>query len=135
MRFSQANAISLCAVLGVMVPPGAMAADAPALGSIVVSPATGPALLHVTGTVPGARQLQAVVYVTYAPDLPTVMLSRRPLATDGAGHFDAILSMAPATLPGALITVVVQTAAAVPVARGSITIVDPNVFLPAHDAP
>jgi len=64
-------------------------------------------------------------------------VTKRPgsLATDGAGHFDAILSMAPATLPGALITVVVQTAAAVPVARGSITIVDPNVFLPAHDAP
>jgi hypothetical protein len=73
--------------------------------------------------------------VTYAPDLPTVYLSRRPLATDGAGHFDAILPMAPATMPGALITVVVQTAAAVPVARGSITIVDPNVFLPARNAP
>jgi hypothetical protein len=136
MRFSNAIPSTLIAAFGALVPIGACAAGSPATNvSLDVTTSDGPRAVRVTGVVAGAQHLQAVLYASFAPDLPVVFLNRRPLATDATGHFDAIISIAPANLPGAIVTVIVQTAAAVPVARASIVIIDPNVFLPAHNAP
>jgi hypothetical protein len=135
MRFSNVVPISLVALLGVTLtaPSGVRAADPPPGSSpISIAAADGPSAIHVSGVAPGAHQLMALLYANFAPDLPTVFLSRRPLVTDAAGRFDAIVPIAPAYFPGTIITVIVQTSAAVLVARGSLIIADPSFLLPAH---
>jgi len=103
MRSFKAYSTSLVAVLGVLITAG-----------------TGPDTVRVSGAFAGEHQLQAVLYATFAPDLPNVLLSRRKLVTDAAGAFDATIPFAPAYFSGAIITVIVQTAAAVPLGSGSI---------------
>jgi hypothetical protein len=125
MRLRNTFSITLVAALGLLAE-----APAPVAGVTVVA-GTGPDSVRVSGTFAGAHQLQAVLYATFAPDLPNVLLSRRALVTDAGGHFDVAIPLAPAYMTGAIITVIVQTSAAVPLGRGSYTITDPNDRTPA----
>jgi hypothetical protein len=121
------NPILLVALLAAVVPTGALASVAPATGIPVRVTVTGPEMIRLTGAANGGMPaLQAVLYAAFGPDLPTVFLRRQPLTTDAAGNFDATVSIAPAFFSGAIITVLVQTSAAVTVGRGSITIADPT---------
>ena len=114
--------ISLVATLAVLVPFATIAAEPQATNAtITVSPAERPDAVRVSGTVAGERHLQAVLYATFDPQVPRVFLSRQPLSTDADGHFDATIPIAPAFFTGTLITVIVQTATAVSVGGGSIT--------------
>jgi hypothetical protein len=135
MRFSNAYRISLVAVLGALIPTGmSAAAPLPTSPPINVSAAARPDAVRVSGTIAGAPQLQAVLYATFAPELPTVLVSRRPLKTDAGGHFDATISIAPAFFSGTIITVIVQTAAGALVGQSSITITDPPAAGPTPTA-
>lgn len=132
MRLKHWVQASLGATLGAVLPITAMAAGSPALS---VTQVVGKEAVHVTGFVPGARQLQAVLYAHFSKDLPTVLLSRRPLATDANGNFSTTLPIASAYFRGATVTVVVQSSSAVPLAQGSVSIAAPNVPAPADELP
>ena len=121
MRFRNAVPASFAVLLAAFVPSGTIAADqmtpgAPAAISVI---AVRPDAVRVVGTIPGAHQLSAVLSAALAPDLPVVLIDRRPLATDAGGHFDAILPVAPAFFTGAIIIVAVETTGGVRVALGS----------------
>jgi hypothetical protein len=60
-----------------------------------------------------------VLYATFDPGIPRVFLGRQALSTDAGGHFDATISVAPAFFTGTVITVIVQTTAAVSVAESA----------------
>jgi hypothetical protein len=120
MRLRSLYPISLVAALAVFVPFGTIAAGPATNATITVSAAKRPDAVRVSGTVAGAHQLQAVLYATFDPEIPRVFLSRQPLATDTDGHFDAVISIAPAFFTGTVITVIVQTATAVSVGLGSL---------------
>lgn len=127
MRFKVLLTAALGATLGASIPIWAPAADVPPIGALSVSTVTGAKTVRVSGTVAGEHQLQAVVYATFSPDVPTVFLSRQPLTTDDKGWFSTTLPIAPAYFRGTIITVVVQSPAAVPLAEGSTVIGEPIV--------
>lgn len=138
MRLSNWFQASLGAALGALIPLGTMAAGAPAGGTpatLDVSAAVGKEAVRVSGTAPGAHQLQAVLYAKFSQDLPTVLLSRRPLATDAGGRFSATLPIASAFFRGSIITVVVQSSSSVPLAQGSYTVAAPNAPAPPDELP
>jgi hypothetical protein len=128
----------LIVLLGALIPIGTMAAGLPAGGSIAalnVSAAVGQEAARVSGTLPGTGRLQAVLYAQVSADLPTVLLNRRPLATDANGRFNATFPIAPMYFQGAVITVVVQSPSGTPLARGAFTVGPPNVAGPADVLP
>lgn len=131
MRLRNWVQASLGATLGALIPIGTMAAGSPALS---VTQVVGREAVHVTGSVPGAH-LQAVLYAKFSQDVPSVLLSRRPLATDANGNFSTTLPIAPAYFRGAIVTVVVQSSSAVPLAQGSVSVAAPNVPAPADELP
>jgi hypothetical protein len=126
MRFVRTSQIALF-VLGAIIPSAllsstASAADVP----IDVSTAIGPRAIHIAGTVGGAQRLRAVLYATFSPDLPIVLLTQRTLTADGNGHFDATIPIAPAYFPGAVISVIVQSSSGSFIGQGSVTIPTPS---------
>jgi hypothetical protein len=128
MRLRNAGPAWLLAIAGSFIPTGASAVGpSAALAPVAVFAATGAKAVRVTGTLTGARPFQVVLYATFAPDLPVVLLGRRPLPADADGHFDAIVPIAPAYFVGTSITVVVQTAAGVSIASGSVTLPEPSI--------
>jgi hypothetical protein len=135
MRFSNALAITMLA-LGVFIPTG-MNADVPSASDlpIDVSATAGPAAIRAVGTVAGAAPFRAAVYAAFAPEIPTVLLTRRVLKTDAGGHFDTTFPIAPAYFHGAIITVIVQTANGVVAGRGTTTIEDPTLAAPVRGEP
>jgi hypothetical protein len=126
MRFRNGLPASLIVALGAFVPSGTIAAG-PSMSGINVSAVDGASAVHVWGSVPGTRQLQAVLYAKFSPDLPTVLLTRRPIRADANGAVDATIPFAPADFTGAIITVIVQTPAGVAVGSGSIVLGAPIV--------
>jgi hypothetical protein len=126
MRFVRTSQIALF-VLGTVIPSTmvsstASAADVP----IDVSTAIGPRAIHVAGTVGGAQRLRAVLYATFSPDLPIVLLTQRTLTTDARGHFDATIPIAPAYYSGTIISVIVQSSSGSFIGQGSVTIPTPS---------
>jgi hypothetical protein len=126
MRFRNGLPASLIAMFAAFIPSGTIAAGAAPSG-LNISAEDGSSAVHVWGTVTGTRQLQAVLYAKFSPDLPTVLLTRRPIGADANGTVDATIPFAPADFTGAIITVIVQTPAGVPVGRGSIVLGAPIV--------
>ena len=72
-----------------------------------------------------------MLYATFAPDVPVVLLTRKPLPTDGDGHFDTTFPIAPAFMTGTVITVVVQTSTSVSLGRASVAVPAPSAPQPA----
>jgi hypothetical protein len=134
MRLTNSIPIYLGVAMGALIPIGTLAAG-DTLAALNVSPVVGKEAVYISGTAAAALQLQAVLYAKVSQDLPTVLLSRRPLTTDADGKFSATLPIAPAYFRGSIITVVVQSQSAVPIARGSVTIGAPNVPAPADQLP
>jgi len=126
MRLQNAFPVSLLALLAALVAVGLPAAAQPVNVALIRVTAAGPDAVRVAGTIAGAHQLEAVLYVRFAPELPNVFLTRRPIVTDAGGNFDAIVAIAPAYYTGAIVTVDAQTSAAVTVGRGTMTIADPS---------
>jgi hypothetical protein len=127
MRFSNAYPGSFIAVVTLIL-IGTMAAVPEATSSPVdVSAVAGAAAVRVSGTAAGSQRLQAVLYATFAPELPIVLLNRKPLTADAAGRFAATIPIAPAYFNGSIVTVIVQTVTGVIMGRGSIRIADPIV--------
>lgn len=138
MRLRNWFQASLGAALGALIPIATTAAGVPAAGSVAalnVSNVVGAEAVRVSGTAPGAHQLQAVLYAKFSQDLPTVLLSRRPITTDANGQFSTTLSIASAYFRNAIVTVVLQSQSAVPIAQGSVTIVAPNAPAPPDELP
>lgn len=132
MRFSNAYPVWLMPIATLLL-IGTMAAVPVATSSPVdVSAVSGTAAVRISGTVAGTPQLQALLYAEFASELPIVLLNRKPLVTDAAGHFDTTISIAPAYFNGAIITVIVQTTTGVFVGRGSVKVAKFVGAAPAH---
>jgi hypothetical protein len=127
MRSMNAYVIPVMLTFIACVATASNAATVASLPSIDVSPARGAQAIRISGTVPGAHRLSAVLYADFSADTPDVLLSRTPLPVDGNGHFNAIISVAPAYFDGAVVTVIVKNEASIAVAHGSMTIVVPYV--------
>ncbi|HTD33746.1 MAG TPA: hypothetical protein VK665_08815 [Candidatus Elarobacter sp.] len=128
--FAAAAALAICA------PAGAQSADT-ATGRITLAAtrAVGTESVHITGTAPASRPLEASLYATFSRDLPTVLLSRRPVATDATGRYDATLPIAPGFFRNAIVTIVVDAVPAGAGARATITVGPPNNPAPPDDIP
>jgi hypothetical protein len=127
----------LAAMAALGAPVAAQNATAPPVTGITLTAtrAVGSEAVHVTGTAPAARPLEAAMYARFSQDLPTVLLSRRIVSTDAAGRYDATLSIAPAYFRGAIVIVVVR---AIPDGAGvsaTTTVATPNVPAPPDNLP
>ena len=132
MRFSNAYPVWLMPI-ATLILIGTMAVVPAATSSPVeVSAVSGASAVRISGTVVGTQQLQAVVYADFAPELPIVLLNRRPLVTDAAGHFEATIPIAPAYFNGTIISVIVQTTTGVFIGRGSLRVARPLAAATDH---
>jgi hypothetical protein len=126
--------IATMAVLGAHIP--AHAADAQVTSiTLAATRAAGAEAVRITGKAPASQPLEASVYATFSEDLATVLLSRRAVATDADGRYDAALSISPAFFRNAIVTVVVRSLPAGPGARAAVTIAAPNLHVPPDDIP
>jgi hypothetical protein len=82
--------------------------------------------VHVSGTFPGERFLQAVVYADLAPEVPLVFVRRQSLFVDVHGRIDTTISVAPAYFVGSRLTVVIETLENAPLGRASIALSPPS---------
>lgn len=128
---------AVLAVTLALIPTGAFAAGSAGdvAGGLDISAVHGKEAVRISGTAPGAHLLQAAVYAKFSQDLPTVLLSRRPVTADADGRYSTTLPVASAYFRGAIVTVVVQTPAGVRIARGSLTLAAPNGPAPADEMP
>jgi hypothetical protein len=124
------------AMIALGSPAGAQSTGAQAAGvTLTATRVVGSQSVRITGTAPAARPLDVALYGTYSRDLPTVLLSRRSIATDAAGRYDATLSIAPGFFRNSILTVVVDSVPAGSGARATITVQPPNVPAPPDDIP
>lgn len=127
--FAAAAALALCAPVGAQ-PDGVVSGI-----TVKATRAVGTESVHITGTAPASRPLEASLYATFSRDLPTVLLSRRPVATDATGRYDATLPIAPGFFRNAIVTVVVDAVPAGAGARATIIVGPPNNPAPPDDIP
>ncbi|MEA2721562.1 MAG: hypothetical protein QOJ39_3426 [Candidatus Eremiobacteraeota bacterium] len=126
--------VAAMAVFGAAIP--AHSADAPVIGiTLAATRAAGAEAVRITGKAPASQPLEASLYATFSQDLPTVLLSRRPVQTDADGRYDAALPLAPAFFRNAIVTVVVRSLPAGPGVRATVTIAAPNAHVPPDDIP
>jgi hypothetical protein len=131
MRSRSGYPIPLITVVTLILIATMAAAPVATSAPIDVAVTPGSAAVHISGTAAaGIAQLQAVVYATFAAELPIVLIRRTTLSTDAAGRFEATIPIAPAYFDGTLITVIVQTTTGVLVGRGSIKLADPGGTMP-----
>ena len=124
----------LSAALFTFIPISAMSAGESQNGAAVtssISTLAGAAAVRVSGTILGPHNVQAVMYATFAPELPRVLLGRYPLTTGADGSFTITLPTAPAYFQGATIKVVVQSLSAVPLASATSQTGEPAVPVPS----
>jgi hypothetical protein len=125
---------ALAAVLAAQIP--AHRADAQVTSiTLAATRAAGAEAVRITGKAPASQPLEATLYASFSQDLPTVLLSRRPVRTDADGRYDAALPIAPAYFRNAVVTVVVRSLTAGSDARATITIGAPNLPAPPDGIP
>jgi activator of HSP90 ATPase len=103
--------------------------------TLTVAPATGTEGVRISGTAPAGQPLEAALYARFSEDLPTVLLSRHRVSADSSGRYDAVLPIAPAYFRGAVVSVVVRSVPAGPLARASLVVGAPNVPAPPDELP
>lgn len=139
MRHSSTFSIAFVAAAATLFVPFGMfraeAQPAPSAISVTATRAVGTEAIAITGNAPVAQPLEAVLYVTFSENVPTVLLSRRTVPTDAQGRFNTTLPIAPAFFRNAIVTVVVHSLPAGPSARATITVGAPNVPAPPDDIP
>jgi hypothetical protein len=138
MRISSTSSIALIAtaMAAFSAPVGAQSTDAAATRiTLTATRAVGTESVHISGTAPAARPLEATLYARFSRDLPTVFLSRRSVTADAAGRYDATLPIAPGFFRNAIVTIVVDAVPAGPGARATITVGPPNDPAPPDDIP
>ena len=130
MRFRNPLPLPFTALLGCVL-AATIAAGAPALTSVIAVVATSdPGAVRVSGAVAGTRKVQVVLYASFAPDVPLVLLRKRLITADTDGRFETTLSIAPASFSGAVITALVQTPAGLAIGRGQYTVTGTAVVNP-----
>ena len=138
MQIKRTFSFALVAATAALYAPVAAqtaAAPAPTGITLIATRVVGTEAVRITGTAPAARPLEAALYATFSQDLPTVLLSRRPISTDATGRYDATLPIAPAFFRNALVTVVVRPLPDGVGARATLTVAAPNVPAPPDDIP
>lgn len=116
-------------------PSGARGAGASSGVTVTATPAVGAEALAITGNAPAGAQLIASLYARYSRDLPTVLLTRRPVTTNASGRYATTLPIAPAFFRNAVVTVVVQSLPEGSSASASLTVGAPNLPAPPDDIP
>ena len=136
MQIKSPSTIALIATMAVLgAPLAAHSADAQVTGvTLTATRAVGAEAVRITGKAPASQPLEASLYATFSQDLPTVLLSRRPVSTDAGGRYDAALPISPAYFRNAIVTIVVRSLTG-PSARATVTITAPNAPVPPDDIP
>lgn len=94
-------------------PSGAIGAQEPsrsAISDVLVGAHAGSAAIDVSGHAPSGGRLTVTLLVTYSHEVPDAVMSRTSVVATAAGTFAATLPLAPANLPGSIITVYVTSA-------------------------
>ena len=127
----------LAAMAALAAPIAAQSPSAPDVTRItlIATRAVGSEAVHITGTAPAARPLEAALYARFSQDIPTVLLSRRTVSTDAAGRYDATLPIAPAFFRGAIVIVSVRAVSDGAGATATTKLVAPNPPAPPDDTP
>jgi hypothetical protein len=127
----------LAAMAALAAPVAAQNSSAPPVTGITLTAtrAVGSEAVHITGTAPAARPLEAAIYARFSQDLPTVLLSRCIVSTDAAGRYDATLPIAPAFFRGTIVIVSVRAIPGGAGASATTTVAAPNVPAPPDDIP
>lgn len=136
MRLKTLLTVALLGTTTVLFAPcGARGADASSSVTVTATRATGAEAVTISGSAPAGAQLVASLYARYSQDLPTILLSRHPIATNASGRFTSTLPIAPAFFRNAVVTVVVQALAEGSSANATFTVGPPNVPSPADEVP
>jgi hypothetical protein len=127
----------LAAVAALVAPVAAQNSNVPPVTGITLNATrvVGTDSVHITGTGPTGRPLEAALYARFSQNLPTVLLSRRSVTTDAAGRYDATLPIAPAFFRGAIVTVLVRAIPDGAAATATMIVAAPNVPAPPDDIP
>jgi hypothetical protein len=139
MRLYNSPSIALFSTALVLcMPHGAQSADvhtaSPGI-TIAATNAVGAEAVTITGNAPPGQPVEAKLYARFSQDLPTVLLSRRPVPTDAGGHYNVTFPIAAAFFRNAIVTVVIQSLPAGPSARASIIVTAPNIPAPPDELP
>lgn len=118
-----------------LIAPGAQVSQNTQTVTLALARAVGSEAVTITGSAPASQPLEAALYARFSRDLPSVLLSRRPLNANAAGHYSATLSLAPAYFRDAVVTVVVHAVPDGPSAEASLLVAAPNVPAPPDDIP
>lgn len=139
MRSCSPSSAAFVGTLAVLLAPlGAYGAQAPAASpalTLSLTRVVGAEAVAFSGNAPPSQPLEAAIYATFSQDLPTVLLSRRPLVADAAGHYNGMLPIAPAFFRNAIVTVIVRTPTTGAVAQASLFVTAPNVPAPPDSIP
>lgn len=139
MRRFRPSSLAFLGTLAVLLAPcGARGAETPAATpavTVTLTHVVGAEAVRLAGNAPASAPLEAALYARYSKDLPTVLLSRRPLAADAAGHYAVVMPIAPAFFRGAIVTAVVTTTAPGAPAQASVLVTAPNAPAPPDDVP
>lgn len=138
MRLKTASAIALISFSAALVVSTVCSANAqsPNTGiTLTASPTIGAESVTIEGIAPSGQPLEATLYARFSENLPRVLLSRYPIATDANGRYNAALPLAPAFFRDAIVTVVLQSLPAGPRASASVAIGAPNIPAPPDELP
>lgn len=137
MRLLRPTTLAIAGTAAVLLAPLGAPAQAPASQpvTLALARAVGSEAVTISGTAPASQPLEAVLYARFSRDLPTVVLSRRSLSANAAGHYSATLSLAPAYFRDAVVTVVVHAVPDGAQAEASLLVAAPNVPAPPDDVP
>ncbi|MFN2459232.1 MAG: hypothetical protein ABR591_00865 [Candidatus Velthaea sp.] len=130
--------VVFAAAAAVFVPLAARSAEPPATSSAITvsaTPAVGREAVMIAGNAPAGTSLEAALYARFSQDVPNVLLSRRPVATDANGHYAATVPIASGFFRNAVVTVVINSVPAGASARTSFVVGAPNLPAPPDDIP
>jgi hypothetical protein len=119
-----------------LLPVGAHAQSSATASSptLAVTRSPGGETIGLSGDAAPNGRLSVALYARFSRDLPTVLLSRREITADAAGHYTATLPIAPAFFRGAIVTAIVQPPSGAS-AQASVLVTEPNVPAPPDDTP
>ena len=134
--FSSFSSVLFGSAALLLVPVGTTAqSPAPASSpTLALTHAGGSEAVGLSGDAQPNARLTVALYARFSRDLPTVLLSRREIEADGAGHYTITLPIAPAFFRGAIVTAIVQPKSGAS-AQASMLVSEPNVPAPPDDIP
>jgi hypothetical protein len=138
MRFFNPRSVALFGSLALLLAPNGAYAQSPSTVSsptLALTHVVGSEAVSLAGTAQPNQRLEVALYARFSRDLPTVLLSRRQIAADAAGHYAVTMSTASAFFRDAIVIAVVRAPQTDASAQASLLVTAPNVPAPPDDTP